>query len=95
MVLIGNGVENFEAAMLLSDFCFSVLGLSKITGFVFPENKRAIRFNKMMGNVICPSEKDDKLGMICKMYITRELYFEAKKELCKLVYYGETASGKE
>ena len=95
LVLIGTGAENFEASMLLSDFCFDVLGLSKITGFILPENKRSIRFNKKLGNVICPPEKNDKLGMICKTYITRELYIEAKKELRKLVYYDEKASGKE
>lgn len=95
LVLIGNGLENFEAAMLLSDFSFNELGLSKITGFIFPENKRSIRFNKKMGNVVGPPEKDDKLGMICKSYTTRELYVEARKELCKLLYNDEKTSGKE
>ena len=95
MVLKGNGVENFEASLLLNDFCFEVLGLSKITGVVLADNKRAIRFNKKLGSVICVPEKDDKLGMICRTYITRELFVKAKIELCKLLDYDAKASGKE
>jgi len=91
LVLIGSGVENFEAGLLLSDFCFDILGLTKITGFIFPENKRSIRFNKKLGNEICAPEKDEKLGMICKTYITQERYLAAKKELCKLLYNEEKA----
>lgn len=49
LTMLGDSVEATEAVLLLLSFGFDILTLDCINSFIFADNKRAIRFNKMFG----------------------------------------------
>ncbi len=86
LALIGTVEENVEATLLLYDFCFNNLQLKSVTGYVMSENKRAIRFNVMMGVTIGEPICDEEKGRICKTNIDAEGFLNARKKLEKILY---------
>jgi len=52
LTMLGDSFEATEAVLLLFQFGFKILNLDHIGSFIFADNKRAIRFNKMFGGII-------------------------------------------
>ncbi|HPM03994.1 MAG TPA: GNAT family N-acetyltransferase [Candidatus Cloacimonadota bacterium] len=44
-----NSTVSFQATLCLYDFCFEKLGLVRLIAHIINDNKRAIKFNKMIG----------------------------------------------
>lgn len=86
LALKGDALQNMEASMLLFKFSFEVLGIHKITGYVYADNKRAIRFNKKFGCSISRPEPDKDGKMICNTIVEKEQFYEAIMSLEKLLY---------
>ncbi|RRK34682.1 N-acetyltransferase [Schaedlerella arabinosiphila] len=86
LILNGDAFQIFEASLLLNRFAFDNLGLNKIVGFTFASNKRAIRFNRKMGYVICEPEKDEKGIEICRCCLTKERNKETLSSLERILY---------
>ena len=59
-IILGDSFQAIEASLLLSQFEFYVLKLKCVKAFIFAENKRAIRFNKLFGGIISNIHVDDK-----------------------------------
>lgn len=86
LALIGNALENTEAALLLFKFAFDVLGLKKVTGYIVDGNKRAERFNRQFSCEIGRSEENENGEIIRRTSITDESFRETEKKLQKLLY---------
>lgn len=86
LALKGDALQNIEACLLLFKFSFEILKLKEMTGFVYADNKRAIRFNKKLGCSIGKSELDKAGKMICATKIKKENFYETVRELEKVLY---------
>lgn len=86
LALRGDALQNTEATLLLFKFSFEILKLNEITGFVYADNKRAIRFNQKFGCVLNDPEPDENGKMICKTNIQKDNFYLAEKRLEKLLY---------
>ena len=81
LALKGDALQNIEASVLLFKFSFEVLGVNKIIGFVYADNKRAIRFNEKLGCIISKPEQDKAGRMICNTRIEKESFYQVIGEL--------------
>lgn len=55
IICIGNPIETIEMQLLQSRFAFYYLNLKMVYGYVFADNKKALRFNQSMGaNLLQP-----------------------------------------
>jgi len=54
-----NGDVAIRATFVLTDFGFYTLGLELLKGHILPNNKRAVRFNKALGYVLCDAEANE------------------------------------
>ncbi len=53
-----NTSYNFQVAICFLDFCFEELKLKKLFIHVLKDNKRAIKYNKMLGYVLSDNQED-------------------------------------
>jgi len=60
----------FQATFCLYDFCFKVLKLNRLLAHILKDNKRAIKYNKMMGYKISVNQEN----------INNQLYYLYKEE---------------
>lgn len=88
LILAGDAFENSEAQYLLFKFAFEILNLKSISGFIYSENKRAIRFNKQFGVLIEKPILDEENRMISLTKITAECFKERIPLLKKLIYHA-------
>lgn len=72
----------FMASCCISDFGFETLGLNTYFGHVLKDNKRAKRFNKTFGYVMCEGEEDKSLQLHS---LKKEDYFERREHIVKLL----------
>ncbi len=86
LALIGNAFENAETSLLMYDFVFDKLKLKKVTGYIMADNKRAARFNRMLGCEIGKPREDEKLGVICDTLLTNDLFTPAKAKVQSIIY---------
>lgn len=82
----GNAFQSFEAQMLAFKFAFEYLEMDTVIGFIFSENKRAIRFNKQLGGVMGPPEMHDNGHYMVKATYTREVVEKALNKIEKIMY---------
>ena len=85
LALIGNAIENTEAALLLFCFAFDILHLKTVTGYTIDGNKRADRFNRQYGCVAAEPEMDENGEMIRRTVLTAEAFHEAELKLKKII----------
>ncbi len=82
----GNPFQAIEAQLLSFRFAFETLNLECIDGFIFSENSRAIRFNRMFGGKHYPAEIDSDGRSIVRIENWREDFFEAETRIKKMLY---------
>ena len=87
LALLGDAFQNTETSVLLYMFTFETLGLDEVTGFVYADNRRALRFNKSLGCLIGPPVYDKNVGkQICYARTTKESFYNALQKIKKMLY---------
>jgi RimJ/RimL family protein N-acetyltransferase len=71
----------FRGALCNADFAFENLKLEYLYGHIMASNKRAIRFNKILGNIL---DKDQDGKEKQRYILTRDRYFESRERVVKL-----------
>ena len=89
LVIRGDAIRSIEAQLLCTRFAFEELGLEKLTGFIFADNKRAIRSSSIFGTEISDRETDETGNEIVKTVLTRDVFFNREKEIVRLLYSEE------
>lgn len=84
LTMLGDSCQSIEAGILLFDFCFDVLKLERIVGYVYESNKRALRYNKIFGKVL--PEVINKYGVNTKkIEIEAEEYYKRRANILDLL----------
>jgi len=79
-----NSTISFQASMCLYDFCFEILKLTRINAHILKDNKRAIKFNKLMGYEISGDEEDN----LNQLYIlSHENYLTKRNDILSIINY--------
>lgn len=76
-----NSTVSFQASFALYDFCFDTLRLDRVVAHMLKENKRAIKFNKLIGYKIVSGQDDVKNQLYC---LIKSDYQNAKKDFITL-----------
>lgn len=82
-------LQAIEAQLLLDKFAFYDLGIKIITGFIYADNQRALRFNKMFAPVFSEPEKDATGRMIIRTEGSKESFEKVRPRLEKFLYRDE------
>ena len=77
----------FEASLLTSRFAFNVLKLATIKGVIYAENRRAIRFNKIVSGKLLPPEKNENDEMIIRFETTKDDFLLIDKKISSIIYH--------
>lgn len=85
LVLKGNVLENIETQLLLYNFVFDVLNLDSVSGYIYKENKRALRFAKQFGGLITNDVLKDEV-LFSVVSTTKENFHIAAKKLQVILY---------
>ena len=81
----GNALQNIEAVYLVYRYVLNELKACAIYGWVYEENQRAIRFNKLMGGII--GEPEELEGRIIRKVVFKNPEFlEAESKIRKMLY---------
>ena len=78
--------STFEASLLLLRFEFNVLNLAAVRGFIYAENKRAIRFNKIVSGKLFPPEKNENDELIIRAETTKDDFLLIDKKVSSIIY---------
>ena len=81
-----NPFQGVEAQLLIFRFAFGMLGLGFISGYIYSNNERAIRFNKQFGGVQSPPEKDENGNEIIRFIITSDVFEIVDKRISSILY---------
>ena len=81
-----NPFQALEAQVLAFRFAFGQLGLECIDGYIFADNERAIRFNKLFAGRHCPPEQDDEGRLVIRIENWREDFEKVDKKLSSMMY---------
>lgn len=81
-----NPFEVSEAQLLLDRFAFHVLGLKLRMGFIYEENKRAIRFNKQFSGRLSNPEEDGDGRAVIRIETTKEEFDVIDKKISAVIY---------
>ncbi|MFV0470787.1 MAG: GNAT family N-acetyltransferase; N-acetyltransferase [Paludibacteraceae bacterium] len=76
-----NSTASFQASFALYDFCFDTLRLDRVVAHILKENKRAIKFNKLIGYKIVSGQDDVKNQLY---YLIKSEYQNVKKDFITL-----------
>lgn len=80
----GNAFQSIEAQLLIFKFAFEYLGMETVSGYIFADNHRAIRFNKQFGCTMEEPEMHDNGHYMVKATYTKgavDKAFERKKKM--------------
>lgn len=69
---------SYKSYIGLFDFCFTELGLNKITALILKENIRSIKFHQKFGFKILPRQEDVRNQ---EYELTKELYLKYKNSI--------------
>jgi RimJ/RimL family protein N-acetyltransferase len=79
-----NTTVSYQAILCLMDFVFEDLKLDRMIAHIRQDNKRAIKYNLILGYVKQP----DQENILNQLYIvSAEDYFTAKKKILRLLNY--------
>lgn len=81
-----NPLQAIEAQLLSFSFAFAVLGLECIDGYIYADNERAIRFNKLFAGRHYAPEMDDNGKMIVRIENWKDDFELADKKLSSILY---------
>jgi len=76
-----NSTISFQSSLVLCDFCFESLKLNRVIAHILKDNKRAIKYNKLMGYKIA-IEQDEVYNQL--YYLNKKDYNFTKDDLIKL-----------
>lgn len=82
----GNAFQSIEAQLLLFEFAFDMLHLTKVVGYMFADNERAIRFSQQFEGTLFEPEMHDNGHLMVKVTFTKEQVEEAKKKIGRILY---------
>ena len=83
-----NPFQGIEAQLLIFRFAFDKLKLKYVSGYIFADNERAIRFNRQFGAKQYPVEVDENGREIVKFDIFSEEYKKADSRYSSILYRG-------
>lgn len=79
-----NSTISFQATMCLYDFCFETLKLERLIAHILKDNKRAIKYNKLLGYELTVGQ--DEVNN--QLYIlTAENYFTQRTYISPIINY--------
>lgn len=73
----------FQISLCLSDFYFEILNLDKLICHILKDNKRAIKFNKMLGFKICENQENINHQ---KYILYPEIYYKCRDRILSIIY---------
>jgi UDP-4-amino-4,6-dideoxy-N-acetyl-beta-L-altrosamine N-acetyltransferase len=76
-----NSTISFQATFVLYDFCFETLKLNRVIAHILKDNKRAIKYNKLMGYKIAIGQ-DEVYNQL--YYLNSKDYYFSKEDFIKL-----------
>ena len=76
-----NSTISFQSAFVLYDFCFDTLKLKKVIAHILNDNKRAIKYNKLIG-YIRSENQDDQINQLYTL--KSEDYLVSKQSFVQL-----------
>ena len=84
-IIQGELNERVEAELLLHQFGFYELGIEQFYGYIYADNKRALRFAKLYGSMVHspPFGKDGKL--MYKTSLTKKDFKKKEAELLQIL----------
>lgn len=82
----GNAFQSMEAQFLLFQFAFDELKLRNIVGYIFVENKRALRFIQQFGAELGKVKKDNSEHTVQEVFTSREAFYMCKSKLTAMLY---------
>jgi len=82
-----NPYEVSEAQLLVDRFGFDVLGLKLITGSVFADNSRALKFSKKFSGRLFEPEKDSEGRLVVRVETNPEEFREIDERISKILYH--------
>ena len=77
-----NSDISFRASLCIADFCFETLHLEKIIAHILSDNKRAIKYNLLLGFEKQPHQENVKNQLY---YLGKENYFKKRTLVCKFL----------
>ena len=76
-----NSTLSFQASLCMYDFCFEKLSLKRLTAHILKDNKRAIKFNKIIGFELAEDQED----VFNQLYILeRHNYIKQRTEISQI-----------
>ncbi len=79
-----NSTISFQATMCLYDFCFETLKLNRLIAHILKDNKRAIKYNKLLGYELSTGQA----AINNQLYIlTYENYFTKRIEISPIINF--------
>ena len=81
-----NPFHALEAQILSFEFGFGVLGLKCIVGFIYDDNERGLRFNKMFGGKLCSqiTGRDGRNMIVSEIWDVD--FYSAENKIKKIIY---------
>lgn len=76
-----NSTISFQSAFVLYDFCFESLKLNRVIAHILKENKRAIKYNKLIGFKIADEQNEVNNQLY---YLDKNDYYTSKADFIKL-----------
>lgn len=87
LIGVGNAFQSFEIQMLMLDWGFEYLHLSKILGDVDENNDSALKFARYFGWKFEEPEFNEERGRrVIFLSLTKEIYKPARERLVKMIY---------
>ena len=77
-----NSTISFQVSLCLYDFCFEDLKLEQMIAHIIHDNKRAIKFNKMIGYQVLP---DQEIRNNQLYILTYQDYFTKRTEISPII----------
>ncbi|MFZ2339345.1 MAG: GNAT family N-acetyltransferase [Bacteroidales bacterium] len=76
-----NSTVSFQATLCLYDFCFGRLGLKRLIAHIMKDNKRAIKYNKIIGYKL----EEDQEEIVNQLYtLTSDDYLERRTGISQI-----------
>lgn len=86
LALRGNALQNIEAQYLIFKFAFIEMGVERLWGVIYADNRRAIRFAQQFGVIV---EEPSINGMgkeVREVMFTKPRFLEKQPQIEKMIY---------
>ena len=87
LLMYGNSLQSIESLLLIHDFVFNELGLSRVWSTVEPANTSSLKITRLLGAVFDPLEHVEESGRIVLISnLTKENYFKSRPSIEHMIY---------